>query len=443
MHKIKLPYGKSEFLEFKLPDKWNMLLQAYPKPYPAISDIEKEINFALDNPINSPPLKHILKDKNKIAIVVDDISRPTPANLIVPLIIREIENSGFNLKDVTIVTALGLHREMTPEDMEKKVGTDVLKKVKWINHNCRDKDKLTYLGKTKRGTPVYINKTACEADFVILVGTIEPHIHAGFGGGYKNILPGVAGLETIAHNHYLSTDPVYFSMIGWEPEKNPMRCDIEEAGEMMKKDMFLVNTVLNGKLEIVKILTGNVISAYREGIKVAREIYEIKIPKQADIVITNSHPFDIDIRQNVKCVANTLFAAKLGGIIIAIWRCEEGLGNFKLPKIKIPSSYVLTKILAKFLLVVIKNFNISIPSEIKFFVYSALEAILRNRILIYAPDLPKSITKNFSIFANFTNFEEVIKHTQKLFPGEKDVIVFPYGGMTYPSLPETSSQFQL
>lgn len=435
MKSVSLPWDEKMSLKFSLPENWNILMEAYPKHIPEIVEIEKELKKSLENPLDSPPLKELSRNVNKVAIVVEDISRPSPTEKILPAIIEEIESAGVSLKNVILIPALGAHREMTEIEMERKVSKEVLKKVKWINHRYRDRNELKFLGKTKRGTKVYVNKYVADADLIILVGTIEPHPQAGFGGGYKNILPGVAGVETIAHNHLLGANPLHFCMIGWEPEKNPMRSDLEEAGKMVKGKVFIINTVLNSELKIVKILTGSPISAHREGIKIAREIYEIKIPRQADIIITNSYPLDLDLRQSVKCLANNLFAAKENGIIIATMRCREGIGNFSIPDLKLTRNYTFLKIISRLLLPLVKNLNImGISIENRFSIYYALRAILRNRIYIYAPEIIKNL-KGVPLFTEFEKFQDLIDWINNRFSSsEKEVLIFPYGGVTYPKV---------
>jgi nickel-dependent lactate racemase len=430
--KIKLPWDEKNFLEFETPENWKILLEGKPEYFPEIVNIEDEIKKTLENPVNSPSLKEICKNKSKISIVVEDISRPSPTEKILPEVIKEIEKAGVNLENVIIIPALGAHREMREEEMKKKCSEEVLKKVKWRNHKYKDKNEVKYLGRTKRGTPVYVNKYVADSDLVILVGTIEPHPQAGFGGGYKNILPGVAGVRTIFKNHLLSAHPQDFLRVGWKPEKNPMREDLEEAGKMLKGEVFLINCVLNSDLKIVKILTGCPIAAHREGIKISEKIYKIKIPKQADLVITNSYPLDLDLRQSVKCLANSLFAVKKDGILIATMRCREGIGNFSIPNLNFIKNYNLLRIISKILIPLVKNINIpGISLENRFSIYFALKAILRNKIYIYSPEIAKNL-KGIPLFCNFEKFQDLIDFINKSLPGERDVLIFPYGGVTYP-----------
>lgn len=425
---IKIPWGKEDFLELNLPDNWNILSLGEPK-FLSELDPKKEIKEKLKNPTSSPSLRDMVKDKNRVLIVVDDISRETPAHLFIEEIIEELKNANIKKENIIVLTAPGLHREMTAEEIKSKVGKKIFEEIKCLNHNCYDKNSLRYFGKTKHNTPIYLNKIVGEIDLIILVGTIEPHAHAGFGGGAKNILPGISGYETIAKNHSLGLGKS--TLIGTDPEENIMRQDVEETIKLINKPMFLVNTILNHNLKIVKILTGDVILAHREGIKFAREIYEIKVKRRADIIITNSYPFDINLRQSVKCVGNCLSGVKDGGCIVAIMKCYEGIGDAKLPKIKLPQNMYFLKIFARLLLPLIKNFSFGNIVENRFLIYLALKIVVNNKIYIYAPEIPEKAREKFPIFANVVSPQVIIDNLKKYYK-KPDVILLPYGGVTYP-----------
>ena len=428
----KITWGKDAFLQFSIPRGWNLLAKLVPTHLPPITSVETELQNALLNPISAPPLPELARRKNKIAIVVDDISRPTPAHLLMGKILEHITSADVHPNSVVIIPGLGVHRPMTQEEMELKVGKENLSRVKWENHDCRDQNKLVCLGRTKRGTRTFVNKTVTDADLVILVGTIEPHVHAGFGGGFKNILPGVAGAETIAKNHAICAHPKYYSMLGTPPEENPMRQDIEEAGRMLRGKTFAVNTILNANTEIVRIVAGDPVAAHREGIKTASQIFGAKIPSQADIVITDSYPMDLDLRQGVKSVANTLFAAKPGGIIIAALKCDEGLGSIRVPKIKLPSSPTIAKLIAALMAVLItKIAPPGISPEERFSAYFLLKAVMRNRIFLYAPSIADEIDGKIPLIRVFKNFTDAI-HTAHLIKPRANILIFPNGGVTYP-----------
>lgn len=432
MATYKIPWGKNDFLEFELPKTWNLVKWAIPQEIAPISDVSAEIKNSLSQPIDSPPLSELCQHNKNVVIIVDDISRPTPAHLLIDDIFLQLLKGGIDLKNVVMIPGLGVHRDMTQEEMEKKVGKNNLNKINWKNHNYKNKNELVYLGTTSRKIPAYVNKIVAEADVIILVGTIEPHVQAGFGGGYKNILPGVAGAETIAKNHLLSAHPKNFNMIGSLPENNPMRLDIEEVGKMLHKPVFIVNTILNHQLQILKIVCGHPITAHREGIKTAMKIYGIPVEKQADIVITNSFPMDIDLRQAVKSIINPMNAVKKDGIILAALNCEQGIGDASLSGTKIPLSLGFMRFIARFLSPIIKNCQVGIPMEARFFVYIALQLIKRNRIFFYAPTLPKEMNRQFPAFKNFESLQTAITEIKEKYYPTADVIVFPFGGVSYP-----------
>lgn len=437
---LRVPWGDSA-LESPMPANWRLLGTMIPSTIEPLADPERMLDGALRTPTGCPALTAMAHGKKRVAIVVDDISRPTPAHRLMGSILAHLRDAGVRDDAITFVPGLGLHRPMTAEEMEAKVGKNNLAGLRWHNPDCRDKRKLTYLGTTKRRTRAYVDKAVAGADLVVLVGTIEPHPHAGFGGGFKNVLPGVAGVETIANNHAICAHPKYFSMIGTDPDTNPMRQDIEEAGRMLRGDTFLVNTVLNSDIEIVRLVAGDPVAAHREGVGTAAQVFGAKIPSQADVLITNSCPMDIDLRQGVKAVANTLFAVKPGGVVLACLKCDEGMGNIKIHGVKLP--YVppgVSKIILELLATIISKFAPpGVSPEERFSVYFMLKALLRNKLFLCAPAIADSIDGISPSIRVFRDFPAAVGAVSKAAP-RADVLVFPQGGITYPVQPSTAPQ---
>jgi nickel-dependent lactate racemase len=433
----RIPWGKDGWLEFNLPEKWQIIGSYTPAELEPLPDIASSLDAALSNPTGSPPLTQAAAGRESIAIIVDDISRPTPAHLLMGRILDHLEKAGVDLNRVTLVAAPGLHRVMEHEDMLKKVGSDALEKVQWISHDSRDAANLVDLGRTDRGTPVLINRTAAEADLRILVGTIEPHPHAGFGGGFKNILPGVAGVDSIARNHAICADPKYFFLLGSDPESNPMRSDLEQAAGMLKGDTFIVNTVLNSAMQVVGIVAGHPIKAHREGVKLARKVFGVNIPCQADVVITDSFPMDIDLRQGVKAAANVLYAARPGGIILAVLRCEEGLGNMRVPQLRLSGlpAFIWKPLIWIMSLIITRAAAPGVSPEERFSTYFMLRALLRNRMFIYAPAIADQVQGMLPGVKIFGDISSALDAAAKLRP-RAGVIIFPHGGAIYPALPK-------
>jgi hypothetical protein len=303
-----------------------------------------------------------------------------------------------------------------------------------VTHDCDDPG-LVHLGYTSRRTPVLVNQQVAMADLVVSIGCIEPHIIASFGGGYKNLFPGVAGRVTIAHNHSLNCDPATFNMVGQPIEKNPMRLDLEEAGQMLKPPVFIINAVLNSAMEVVQVVCGDPIQAHRAGVKISASIFGVNVSAPADVVITDSHPMDQDLRQGVKALANTIRAVKRGGVLITLVRAEEGVGVFGLVNRKLPLGRGALQILAPLLLPLVPRLKLKgLGEEDKFFLYFALQAMRHATLLMYAPTIPEEIHERLPFVQFCTNPQAALDRAAGLVAGQARVLAFPYGGSTYPIL---------
>ena len=433
---ISLPWG-SESLNFSLPQGWNLSGVLGPSALKGVADPGEEAARSLADPIGSLRLSELARPGMKIALIIDDGSRPTPVAKILPAVFAELQRGGVTPQQVTVIPALGVHRAMEEHEVAERIGEAWMSQVSWESHDCDSPERLENLGITSRGTPVLINKTTAQADLIISIGCIEPHIIASFGGGYKNLVPGVAGRATIAHNHALNCRPGTFNMVGQPIEKNPMRLDLEEAAGMLKPTVFIINAVLNSSLEVVRIVAGHPIEAHRAGAAISAEIYGVRIPRMVDVLITGSFPMDQDLRQGVKALANTIRAMRPGGVMITTIRAEEGVGVFGLANKKLPVGRAALKALSPILLPLVPKLKLSgMGEEDKFFLYFALQAMRRGQLLIFAPTIPDEIHERLP----FVTFKESLQASLDMacqrFPHKAEVLVFPQGGMTYPILPE-------
>ena len=432
---IQLPWGP-ETITLNLPEQWHLAGVFEPAALPGVADSAAETARALQEPFGCPQLSTLVKPGQKIVLVIDDDSRPTPVRLILPAVVAELERAGVTLDQVTVLPALGVHRAMTEDEIYRRIGEQWRGKIGWASPDCGDESKLTRLGSTSRGTPVEIDRTAAEADFIISIGCIEPHIIASFGGGYKNLFPGLAGRATIAHNHGLNCQPQTFNMVGQPIDQNPMRQDLEECGRMLNKPVFIINAVLNASLQVVRIVCGDPIAAHRAGAAVSASIYGVKIPGLADVVITASHPMDQDLRQGVKALANTIRAVKPGGVMINLVRADEGVGVFGLANKKLPVGRKVLRLLAPLLLPRVGKMKLKgMGEEDKFFLYFALQTMLRCDALLYAPTIPVAVHENLPFIRFSPSPQAALAFAQKKFPGKAEVVVFPHAGSTYPILP--------
>jgi lactate racemase len=432
---VRLPWGSEEMC-LSLPAAWHVAGVLEPSlSLPALDDVDAEVARSLAHPIGSPRLREMVHGGMRIALVVDDGSRPTPVAQLLPAILRELEQGAVCADQITVVTALGLHRPMTKAEVAERIGEGQMAALRWENHDCDNPAGLTFLGTTSRGTPVYINKTVAAADLIISVGCIEPHIIASFGGGFKNLVPGVAGRATVAHNHSLNCTPDTFNMVGQPIERNPMRLDLEEAGQMLKRPVFIVNAVLNSNLRAVRVVAGAPVAAHRAGADVSASLYGLPVPQQADVVITDSHPMDQDLRQGVKALANTVRALKPGGVQITLVRASEGVGVFGLANRKLPLGAGALRRLAPLLVRLVPRLKLSgMGEEDRFFLYFALQAMQRGRLLIYGPTIPATVQGNLPFVEFVPTPEAAIAAAAQRFPKNAEVLIFPYGGVTYPIL---------
>jgi len=319
MEKIFLPCGK-EKIPISLPQK-NLLKICLLKDKPGVEDNIKEIKEAIKNPIGSKTISQIAQGKHTAVVICTDITRPTPDKLLIPPILDELNKGEISDKNIKVIIARGQHRKMTEEEMKEKVGEKVLKRVKVAQHD--PDNNLFYLGKSKRGNKLWVNEDVVECEVKISTGNIVPHRYAGYGGGAKSILPGISSRETIGHNHlYVETGEAALGKI----QGNPVREEMEEAAKMIGLD-FIVNTVMNDKNEIVKVVAGNTVKAHRTGVEICKEIYGVKIPEKADIVIASSHPMDISFYQASKTLEAVGHIIKENSTIIMISPCYEGIGS--------------------------------------------------------------------------------------------------------------------
>ena len=283
------------------------------KHCPAVESEEAEVKRALAHPIDSQKLSDIVKPGEKIVIITSDVTRPVPSWVIVSCLLEELEKAHISMKDVTIVFGLGSHRPMTEEEHRRLVGDAVYEKVTCIDSNPDD---CIHMGTCQNGTSVDIFRTVAEADRRILVGNVEYHYFAGYSGGMKAIMPGVASRESIQSNHKNMIRPGSYA---GNLEGNPVRDDIEEVAKYCPVD-FIVNVVLDDHKQIAYAAAGHPVAAHRKACHFLDEIYKIQIEKTADVVIvsTGGYPKDINLYQAQKSIDNAKHAVREGGIMAAI-----------------------------------------------------------------------------------------------------------------------------
>jgi nickel-dependent lactate racemase len=315
---FKIPYGCG-YLAFWLPDDRPVEWIA-PHDEPAAPDPVQLARQALANPVGGVRLADFA-DARSTAVAIPDKTRPIPYAALYSLL-DALENMGMTT--ITLLIATGAHAPMTPDEFEKILPDDILRRYPVISHDC-DAPNLVYRGETSRGTPVWANNDWINADLRIVVGNIEPHQFMGFSGGVKGAAIGLAGRVTINANHALMSDPR--ATLGCYDD-NPARQDVEEIGRLIGVH-FALNTILNRDKQIVHVLAGEPVAVMQTGIPLVRDLVEIPVSAPCDLVIASpgGHPKDIDLYQAQKALAHAARTTKPGGTEILVAACTEGSGS--------------------------------------------------------------------------------------------------------------------
>ena len=411
--KLEFGYGKG-MQAVNIPDE-NLLAVLESNEMTHRRQGKEAVRHGLSNPIGTGKLCEMVRPGQKVAIVTSDISRPLPSYMVLPVLLDELYGAGVAREDITVVLALGSHRNHTEEERRRLVGERCYEEVEVVDSDPED---CIHFGITKRGTPVDITRKVAESDFRICLGNIEFHYFAGYSGGAKAIMPGVSTPAAIQANHRLM---VKEEACAGKMEGNPVREDIEEAGEIFGID-FIVNVVLDEHKQIVFCVAGDVKEAHRTGCRYLDRMYRKEIPARADIVLVSQGgaPKDANLYQTQKALDNAKHAVKKGGTIILMGACEEGLGSrvFEEWLVTAPTAHsMVERIGREFELgghkaaamgIVMENARIDLVSEMD-------------------PQFVKSIFMNPAPSAQAAFDQAMERHG----PGAA-VIAMPYGGSTLP-----------
>ena len=330
---VDILYG-DKILPLELPeDQVESILEA--KPLSVDRSEEELIAEALANPIGSAPLAELVSSGETAVIVVSDMTRVWVRHeRFLPSLLNELNRGGIADSNITIISATGDHRGQSAAEHRTLVGDEVFKRVAVYDHSSHNESELVFVGDTTRGTPVWINRRVTEANRLILTGGIVYHFLAGWGGGKKALLPGVAGHKTIMRNHSLAFLPGDGS--GLNPKVcagsvkgNPLAEDMLEAMGMIKPD-FLLNTVIDEEHgNIAAVFAGNPNAAHEAGCLFVDRHFRVPLKRRSPVVIAScgGYPKDINFYQTYKTIYNASFALQKGGTLFLISECREGVGS--------------------------------------------------------------------------------------------------------------------
>lgn len=417
MKQIKLAYGKNG-LTINLPDQAVIL---EPTHLDGLADEHAAIVEAMRSPIGTQPLREMVKATDTVAIVIADITRPTPSHKLVPWIMQELNH--VPRENFVIINGLGSHRANTEQELIQMLGAEIVREVKVVNHEAFDANELEYVGTNSYGSKVYMNKTYLQADFKIVTGFIEPHLFAGFSGGPKGINPGIVGIETIQdfHNAELIGHP---KSIWGVLDGNPVHESAKQNCLFAKPD-FMLNVALNNKKEITAVWAGDVIEAHRVGCEFVKQHAMTPIDKPFDIVITTNsgYPLDQNMYQTVKGISAANQAVREGGAIICASECSDGLpehGNY--------GSILKMRSTAKELLEMINSPGFRIFDQWQVQVQSMVQ--MRARLYLYSM-LSTQQVQDAKIIPT-ADIEQTITHLLAEFGPDATIAVMPVGPLTIP-----------
>ena len=426
MSTVNLKYGKTS-IEIDL-DGAKSIDTLVEKPMREIEDIEKEFRYSIeDGVIGALPLKDLIKSDDKVTVIISDLTRFwMRQDIICSLLVKYLrEDMNIPTEKIAVLIALGTHRKNTEEEKKTLAGEYAYNNCAMVvDHDC-DADDLEYVGTTSMGTEVYVNPLAVGRKVIVISGTVH-HLMAGYGGGRKSIVPGIAGRKTIKMNHIRALDvnePKSDERVGsGKFTNNPINIDMLEAGRMVNP-VFGINICVNSASKHSGLFSGDFEKAWKESCMYIQKSYGLPIEKEYDVVFVScgGFPKDLNFYQSSKSLFNGIRAMKDGGTIVLLAQCGEGSGAKDFfDWIEPLKRGCLDESLRK-------DFTIG-----GYIFYAACEAIRRGNVLLLSELEPEEI-KDMGVIS-YNSLEELMRHVDV---ENKEICVIPYGGSVLPQLHET------
>ena len=319
--KIHLAYGKTG-LEVDCPGDWNATV-IEPQFVPGLADPPAALRKSLRQPYNTAPLRELVRPGDRVGIIFSDLTRPTPHQLILPAVLEELAHTPA--AGITLFNALGTHRANTEAELRGMLGDDLVDRFPIVPNDAFDASTQVCLGKTNRGHEIWLNRLMLECDLKILTGFIEPHLFAGFSGGGKAIMPGMAGQQTVLSNH--GAEMIADPKATWGvTHGNPIWEEVREVA-LRAGRLFLLNVTLNKHKEITGVFAGELDAAHTAGCAFVQCTAMQAVDRPFDIVVTTNsgYPLDLNLYQSVKGMSAAAQVVRPGGAIIVAAECWDGI----------------------------------------------------------------------------------------------------------------------
>jgi len=320
--RVELPFGR-EMLPVEVPETAKVLLPSAVQP---LADETGAVVESLRNPLAGPPLRERMRAGQRVAIVISDITRPVPNQLLLEPVLAELAAAGIRDADVTIVNGTGLHRGNSDAELAEMLGSDIPQRYAIVQHDARDRSTLAEIGRS-RGVPVELCRAYVDTDVRIVVGFVEPHLFAGYSGGPKGIMPGVAGADIVMSNH--GAPNLAHPKATWcVMDGNPVQDEIRAVVDLLPPD-FMLNVTLDSKRRLSGVFTGDMYPAHAAAIEQSASQYQAPISHPYDVVVVTNmgYPPDTTLYQSVKGMSVAAQGVREGGAILLVAGCEEGIGS--------------------------------------------------------------------------------------------------------------------
>jgi nickel-dependent lactate racemase len=319
--RVRLAYGRTG-LEVDLPESTHII---EPRFVPGLPDEPAALAQALRQPIESLPLARLVQRGQTVAVVHTDITRATPNDRILPVLLAELESAGVRREDITLINGLGTHRQQTESELRAMLGDQVVDNYCCLQHDCYDDSLLVSLGTTSRGHPIRVNRRYLHADVRILTGFIEPHFFAGFSGGPKAVLPSLAGSESVFSNH--GEPMIAHPNATWGvTQGNPIWEEMREVA-LRTNPTFSLMVTLNAQRQIAGVFAGDMLAAHRVGCEFVKRsaMAGVDVPYEVVVTTNSGYPLDQNLYQSVKGISAAAEIVRAGGSIVLAAECSDGL----------------------------------------------------------------------------------------------------------------------
>lgn len=418
MKKICFPYGKEKIsYDFEKENLVGVLTSSI-EEYKPEKDQVSLVKDALENPVGSEPLWCLARGKENIVIIASDHTRPVPSRILMPLMLGEIRRGNPGAK-ITILIATGCHRGTTKEELRQKFGEEIVERENIVIHDCDDRENLINIGTLPSGGECEINRLAMEADLLVAEGFIEPHFFAGFSGGRKSVLPGIAGRGTVLANHcseFIAHPAARTGVL----ENNPIHRDMLWAAKKARL-AFIVNVVLNGEKEIIFATAGDSEAAHERGTAFLSSLCKAESRMASLVISTNGgYPLDQNVYQAVKGMTAAESTVKEGGVIIMLARSGDGIGGDHFYH-QLADEKDIKKTMELFLS---RSRDETVPDQWQ--TQILLRVLMRARV-IYVSQMPDEVVKEMHMHPAHSLEEAIALAKEMLGKETPDIVAIPDG----------------